>query len=70
MKPLEPSSLLSLQLEPITRHINRVMVVNKFVFIDIDRMIYYCKYNGTVPKVNFKQLPPLTPPYTGGETAW
>ena len=21
-------------------------------------------------KVNFKQLPPLTPPYTGGETAW
>lgn len=45
MKPLEPSSLLSLQLEPIIRHINRVMVVNKFVFIGIDRMIYYCKYN-------------------------
>lgn len=45
MKPLEPSSLLSLQLELITRHINKVMVVNKFVFIDIDRMIYYCKYN-------------------------
>ena len=45
MKPLEPSSLLSLQLEPITRHVNRVMVVNKFVFIDIDRMIYCCKYN-------------------------
>ena len=25
---------------------------------------------GIVQKVNFEKLPPLTPPYTGGETAW
>ena len=31
---------------------------------------YKGETNGIVQKVNFEKLPPLTPPYTGGETAW